>query len=226
LVDNEEVTFLGAGDLHESKYDEFQKTAELNSLYSQDKPEHALDLDELSCPFKLHVYPTAEMEEDNKTRIPFITTFAVAMVFVFTALVFWLFNSLVEKRQQLVLNQATQSTAVVSAFLPDAVQQRLLGSSGEDGAYNSPMKRLKTFLAEGEDEENAKPIADLFPFTTVLFADIAGFTAWSSTREPAQVFVLLQTVYQAFDALAKKNKVFKVRHIKRIVTRYLHILHH
>jgi len=39
---------------------------------------------------------------------------------------------------------------------------------------------------------------------------IAGFTAWSSTREPAQVFVLLQTVYQAFDVLAKKHKVFKV----------------
>ena len=46
-----------------------------------------------------------------------------------------------------------------------------------------------------------------------VFADIAGFTAWSSTREPAQVFVLLQTIYQAFDHLAHKYDVFKVETI-------------
>lgn len=215
LVDNNEVIYLGEGDLHNSKYDHLERSAELNSLYVQNKPDHALHLDELSCPFKLRVYPTSEMEEDNSTNIPFITTLAVGLVFVFTALVFWIFNILVEKRQQIVLNQAKQSTAVVSAFLPEAVQERLLGSSGDsdNGGYSSPMKRLKTFLAEGEDQGNKKPIADLFPFTTVLFADIAGFTAWASTREPAQVFVLLQTVYQAFDALAKKHKVFKVETI-------------
>jgi class 3 adenylate cyclase len=55
-----------------------------------------------------------------------------------------------------------------------------------------------------------KPIADLFPNTTIMFADIAGFTAWSSVREPSQVFTLLETVYSAFDAIAKRRKVFKV----------------
>ena len=55
-----------------------------------------------------------------------------------------------------------------------------------------------------------KPIADLFPHTTVMFADIAGFTAWSSVREPSQVFTLLETVYRAFDAVAKRRRVFKV----------------
>jgi len=45
---------------------------------------------------------------------------------------------------------------------------------------------------------------------TVLFADIAGFTAWSSSREPAQVFILLQNVYQEFDRIAKHRNVFKV----------------
>lgn len=51
------------------------------------------------------------------------------------------------------------------------------------------------------------PLADLFPHCTVLFADISGFTAWSSTRDPAQVFILLQTVYQAFDKISKRRKV-------------------
>ena len=41
------------------------------------------------------------------------------------------------------------------------------------------------------------------------FADIVGFTAWSSGREPAQVFVLLEKVYKAFDESAKKRGIFK-----------------
>ena len=38
-------------------------------------------------------------------------------------------------------------------------------------------------------------------------------TAWSSEREPAQVFTLLETLYQSFDGIAKRLKVFKVETI-------------
>lgn len=46
-----------------------------------------------------------------------------------------------------------------------------------------------------------------------MFADISGFTAWSSAREPSQVFELLESVFGAFDNLAKKRNVFKVETI-------------
>ena len=46
-----------------------------------------------------------------------------------------------------------------------------------------------------------------------MFADIVGFTAWSSVREPAQVFILLESVYHAFDRIAQKRRVFKVETI-------------
>lgn len=46
-----------------------------------------------------------------------------------------------------------------------------------------------------------------------MFADIAGFTAWSSTREPTQVFFLLESIYNSFDKIARKMKVFKVETI-------------
>jgi Adenylate and Guanylate cyclase catalytic domain len=49
-----------------------------------------------------------------------------------------------------------------------------------------------------------------FPETTVMFLDISGFTAWSSVREPVQVFTLLETLYRSFDDIAAKRKVFKV----------------
>jgi hypothetical protein len=83
-----------------------------------------------------------------------------------------------------------------------------------------PKGKLKTFLNEGSknkntfDEErgesddfaarNAKQIAELFPETTVMFADIAGFTAWASTREPSHVFTLLEALYGAFDRQARR----------------------
>ena len=40
-----------------------------------------------------------------------------------------------------------------------------------------------------------------------------GFTAWSSEREPQDVFLLLQTIYHAFDRLARRRGVFKVETI-------------
>jgi hypothetical protein len=52
---------------------------------------------------------------------------------------------------------------------------------------------------------NTKPIADLFPHCTVIFADICGFSAWSSEREPEQVFTLLETVFRTFDKLARNG---------------------
>ena len=46
-----------------------------------------------------------------------------------------------------------------------------------------------------------------------MFADIVGFTAWSSKRDPAQVFHLLESLYEVFDKQAKKRNVFKVETI-------------
>ena len=58
-----------------------------------------------------------------------------------------------------------------------------------------------------------KPIADFFPHCTVLFADIVGFTAWSSSRDPTAVFTLLESLYSCFDRLARRLNVFKVETI-------------
>lgn len=84
----------------------------------------------------------------------------------------------------------------------------------------SPKQQLEQFLGatvdmskpllNGESSAVSKPIADFFPETTMMYADIVGFTAWSSMREPAQVFTLLETIYHSFDEIAKQRGVFKV----------------
>ena len=42
---------------------------------------------------------------------------------------------------------------------------------------------------------DSKPIADLFPSASVSMADISGFTAWASVREPSTAFTLLESLY-------------------------------
>ena len=114
---------------------------------------------------------------------------------------------MVERRQNLVLRRAEQTTAIVQSLFPKAVADQIMNQE-QNELLSSKNQRLKTFL-NGEEQEK-KCIADLFPACTVLFCDIVGFTAWSSTRDPTQVFQLLEAVYNAFDEIAKHRKVFKV----------------
>lgn len=58
-----------------------------------------------------------------------------------------------------------------------------------------------------------KPIAEFHPDVTILCANLCGFTAWASVRAPEQVFTLLETIFHAFDVIAKRRRVFKVETI-------------
>ena len=198
-----------------------ERTATFTVDHIADGTETGIKFNQGSCPYTLHVYPSQIYYQSHMTKDSIVITFSVAMVFLFTIFMFLVYDWLVERRQKLVLAKATQSTAIVSSLFPKNVRDRLLQTDTDNKANPkstigmAPNHRLKTFLngSSGGTDNTSQPIADLFPHCTVFFADIVGFTAWSSTREPAQVFILLQNVYQAFDSLAKRRKVFKVETI-------------
>jgi len=106
------------------------------------------------------------------------------MVFVFTAIMFIFYDRLVERRQHIVLSKAATSTAIVSSLFPKNVRDRLMQADNAEekckdkaGDFMAPHHRLKSFLTNkstGDKDFGLQPIADLFPHTTVLFADIAG----------------------------------------------------
>eukprot|EP00980_Cylindrotheca_fusiformis_P015107 scaffold4170_cov79-Cylindrotheca_fusiformis.AAC.1 len=108
---------------------------------------------------------------------------------------------------------------IVANVFPTAIRDRLYqsqekhqkdrrGRSTEHVDFNDGFE-IPEFEGDSYISGSA-PMADLFPSVTVVFADIAGFTAWSSAREPHQVFVLLETIYGAFDKIAYRHNVFKV----------------
>jgi class 3 adenylate cyclase len=141
------------------------------------------------------------------------------LVFFVTIVTFLLYDRLVERRQRIVIEKAAQSTAIVSSLFPKQVCDRLLAEDeqlkGTAKIGFSTKNNINSFLSNRSEGQVTKKtnFAELFPNCTVLFADISGFTAWSSTREPNLVFELLQTVFFGFDTIAKRRKVYKVETI-------------
>jgi adenylate cyclase len=56
-------------------------------------------------------------------------------------------------------------------------------------------------------------IADAYPDTTVLFADLAGFTPWAQRTDPDAVVSYLDELFSRFDALAATCGVEKIKTI-------------
>jgi adenylate cyclase len=58
-----------------------------------------------------------------------------------------------------------------------------------------------------------KLIADRFQYVTVLFADIAGFTALSKRTAPEELVALLDTIFSEFDSIAEEFQLEKIKTI-------------
>jgi class 3 adenylate cyclase len=225
------VEYTGPGDLHDTAFDEYEMGTEEGAYLQGDKEKRNIDG---SCLYSIRVYPSQEFENGFITNDPAVYTSVLVFIFLFTSAVFLFYDCLVERRQRVVMDTAVASSAIVSSLFPKVVRDRLYQkdkpkdkpktkSKGKESAPGieelTQQNRLQNFVSEiesiDETPSNAmgKPIADLFEDCTVFFADIAGFTAWSSEREPSDVFGLLETLYGTFDKIAKKRRVFKVETI-------------
>eukprot|EP00977_Amphora_coffeiformis_P003392 scaffold630_cov174-Amphora_coffeaeformis.AAC.12 len=132
------------------------------------------------------------------------------MLFLATiCLAIWMIHNVRRSiNMQRVLERAEVEKQIVSSLFPSNVRDRLI----EDAVDNQGGLRRKTSpnIPANELVPGSKPIADLFTDVSIMFADMQGFTAWSSARDPAQVFTLLESVYSAFDKISISLGVFKV----------------
>lgn len=226
-IDGPKATFLGPSDMHDKAYNNLEISMTVASLLGSSYT--GVPMDTEFCAYTIESYPTEEMEDDIKGIVPLLFLFATICIFVLTGVIFLVYDMLVSFRQKKVLKAAEESNAIVSQLFPENVRDRLFkkekGKRDKKKAGYEPTKaKMRNFLSDGStdggdldmmdhDELDDRPIADLFPETTILFADIAGFTAWSSVREPSQVFILLEKIYGAFDRIATRRGVFKVETI-------------
>eukprot|EP00980_Cylindrotheca_fusiformis_P011307 scaffold2604_cov90-Cylindrotheca_fusiformis.AAC.1 len=195
-IDTSGAVFLGLLDAHNPKYDDHVVSRVVVDV----------DVDESKLPdgvcvpkITLDLYPTEKLEKTFQTSKPVVYMGVVVAIFVFTSLVFLFYDHFVGRRQRKFMDRIVRQDQIVSNVFPAAIRDRLYGREKQGSQQDNLLNTLG-----GGDGPGGAPLADLFLETTVVFADIAGFTAWASAREPAQVFILLETIYGAFDRRAWK----------------------
>jgi hypothetical protein len=172
-----ETVYLGPTDAHDPSFDDYGEHFPVE-IHDYD---HVEDL----CLRTLHIYPSKTFRESYNTNDPKIYTSVVAMAFFLTAILLYFYDTLVTRRQDKTMDSALKTSALVVSLFPENVLDRVLDdavapnkgetlASDEEGNHYSIEKSGEVCIA--------RPIADFFPDSTVMFADIAGFTSWSSTR--------------------------------------------
>jgi hypothetical protein len=116
-----EATFLGEGDLHDKSFDSMQKLAvyELRGIlhhlqnHNMDHRRRARRDESMSArrradnmdgvSYSIRIYPSNSFQSNYITTQPAIYASAIALVFVFTSLTFFIYDCLVERRNTAVM---------------------------------------------------------------------------------------------------------------------------
>ncbi len=86
------------------------------------------------------------------------------------------------------------------------VRRRAAEARADELLTNAIPASIAMRLKHGEQR-----IAEAYPETTVLFADIAGFTPWANRTDPDRVVGLLDDLFTRFDAVAADRGVEKLK---------------
>jgi CHASE domain len=225
-----EAAFKGVGDLHDGRYSNLRVNASFTPFEQSVGNEVFYDV----CHYDLFVYPTLTLESTHSTSTPAVYAVVIVMAFALVALTVLFYDYTVQRRQNHVMAATKRTNAIVTSLFPANVRDRILKDM--ENQVENDFDYYKNLDANNphQSASNARPIADLYPDATILFADIVGFTgsvhesvpvfrydelrshdvfptaAWSSVREPAQVFTLLESLFAAFDEIAETRGVFKV----------------
>ncbi|GKZ00220.1 hypothetical protein MPSEU_000974900 [Mayamaea pseudoterrestris] len=216
-IEGPKATFLDYGNLGDQRY---VKLGLVNDIPFFNRT--WIVPDESMCRYHISMYPTAEFESHYHTSQPIIYTCIILACFICVLIMFVIYDVMISRRHNFLYGATMRTNEFVTSLFPETVHKQMLQdayaetkNAGGGAASGNAKSMLKDFTAKDgvavtQDMFKSKPLADLFPNCTIMFADLQGFTAWSSMREPTQVFMLLETIYHAFDQIANRRRVFKV----------------
>ncbi|MBL8003726.1 MAG: hypothetical protein JNL36_01400 [Candidatus Kapabacteria bacterium] len=114
----------------------------------------------------------------------------------------------ISRQQEVLQKQATEIEIANSELHEINIQLNEANKMTDKLLLNVlPAKIAKRLL------KNENPIADYFENTTVLFADLAGFTKLSSSSSPNHIVEILNTIFYEFDLLTEKYGLEKIKTI-------------
>ncbi|QEG37983.1 adenylate/guanylate cyclase domain-containing protein [Bythopirellula goksoeyrii] len=127
---------------------------------------------------------TAEMASGAREAFQIIN---VASAFAILAIMSFFYSDAAQKAEALLELERAKSELLLLNILPTSIAQRL--------------------------KEDRSIIADYFESATVLFSDIVGFTALSERVPPKELVDHLNCLFSAFDDLAEKHGLEKIKTI-------------
>jgi guanylate cyclase len=107
-----------------------------------------------------------------------------------------------------VINTIGPTTAVFLALLYSDRRRRAAEARSDELLTNAIPASIARRLRRGEGR-----IADVYPETTVLFADLAGFTPWARGTDPERVAEVLDRLFTRFDRLVAGIGLEKIKTI-------------
>jgi hypothetical protein len=155
------MTYLGAEDLHDAKYDSERRVIPLYNHANQSfAPNHPGQ-----CFYSLHVYPTATLEGRylDATRANVLAAIVV-LVFVAMVVIFAVYDHAESTRNRKVVATAAKANQIVQSMFPSMVQSRLFDSEKDDEEVRQSMQdktktTLRSIMDGGDVNKVSKPIA-------------------------------------------------------------------
>lgn len=102
----------------------------------------------------------------------------------------------------------------IAAMLSNSVEKSHLYSRilAEEQRSDKLLRQiLPSSIADRLKSGQEQAIADFHPEVGLLFADLVGFTMWSSTRPPQEIVAVLGSIFSRVDALADEHHVCKLK---------------
>ena len=173
------IKFEGFGDLHDNSFDDFEVSTTYTAFSDLVQPFHGIQTDgEVGCIYRFKVYPTQEFKNQYFTGVPWINSSIVFGVFCVTTVIFVVYDWVIRRRQEKIMESATRTNDIVSSLFPKQVRDRMY-----ENTATKEVEEARTFLQQPSREQvsvyGSEPIADLYVAATVIFLDIAGFTGTS-----------------------------------------------
>ena len=184
-INGDTATFLGDEDTraHTSQIDTSMKLDGPFAEFAYSDEYLAAGGEGDSCTYTIQVYPTQAFQEAYSSKEPIWYALVVLAVFFFTSLSFFAFDWIVRRRQKDLISIAARQNALVASLFPRNIHKKLMAEAEEAAREKRGTigrAGLRKFLNDVDDVKSvdegnkSKPIAELFPDTTIMFADIAG----------------------------------------------------
>lgn len=111
-----DAVYLGEGDLHDTFY-EYEKMQVTVDMALHSNPNYTLTPG--NTQYKMHIYPSASFKDAYTSSIPMTYAVVISVTFIIVAFVFFLYDMVVQNRNENLVGKAAKSNAIVASLFPE-----------------------------------------------------------------------------------------------------------